>query len=140
MTYAYPAKFSQDEAGRVLVEFVDFPRSATDGADMNEAMSEAINCVGSAISIAMSLKEEVPQPSRARNGTRMVPVPLSIAPKLALYFAMREQGVNNSQLARSLGVTELVVRRMLDPKHETKASRINQALATLGTRLVVSAA
>jgi hypothetical protein len=44
------------------------------------------------------------------------------------------------ELARRLGVTELVVRRMLNPKHETKAARINEALAALGTRLVVSAA
>jgi antitoxin HicB len=140
MTYAYPAKFSRDEGGRVLVEFVDFPRAATDGADMDEAMSEAIDCLGSTISIAMALKEEIPSPSRRRGGAHLVPVPLLLAPKLALYLAMREQGVNNSELARRLGVTELVVRRMLNPKHETKAARINVALAMLGTRLVVSAA
>jgi DNA-binding transcriptional regulator LsrR (DeoR family) len=69
-----------------------------------------------------------------------VPVTLLLAPKLALYLAMRGQGVNNSELARRLGVTELVVRRMLNPKHETKAARINEALAVLETRLVVSAA
>jgi antitoxin HicB len=140
MTYAYPAKFRPDETGRVLVEFIDFPRTATDGADENDAMNEAIDCLGSSISIAMTLKEEIPFPSRSRSGPRLVPVPLSIAPKLALYFAMRAQGVNNSQLVRRLGVTELVVRRMLNPKHETKSARINEALATLGTRLVVRAA
>ena len=140
MTYAYPAKFFRDKSGRILVEFVDFPRAATDGADMDEAMSEAMDCLGSTISIAMALKEEIPAPSRPRKAVRLVPVPLAVAPKLALYLAMRGQGVNNSELARRLGVTELVVRRMLNPKHETKAARINAALAILGTRLVVSAA
>src|ERR1039458_9403668 len=140
MTYAYPAKFTRDESGRVLVEFVDFPRAATDGANMDEAMNEAIDCLGSTISITMALKEEIPLPSRPRRGARPVPVPLLLAPKLALYLAMRGQGVNNSELARRLGVTELVIRRMLNPKHETKAARMNEALASLGTRLVVSAA
>jgi antitoxin HicB len=140
MTYAYPAKFSRDEAGRILVEFIDFPRAATDGADMVEAMSEAIDCLGSVISISMALKEEIPPPSRARKGAVPIPVPLLVAPKLALYLAMREQHVNNSELARRLGITEAVVRRMLNPKHETKAARLNEALAELGTRLVVSAA
>ena len=140
MTYAYPAKFSRDESGRILVEFVDFPRAATDGASMDEAMNEAIDCLGSTISITMAVREEVPLPSRPRRGARLVPVPLLVAPKLALYLAMRSQGINNSELARRLGVTELVIRRMLDPKHETKSARMNAALAALGTRLVVSAA
>ena len=83
MTYAYPARFTRDESGRVLVEFVDFPRAATDGANMDEAMNEAIDCLGSTISITMALKEEIPLPSRPRRGARLVPVPLLLAPKLA---------------------------------------------------------
>jgi DNA-binding transcriptional regulator LsrR (DeoR family) len=38
-----------------------------------------------------------------------------------LYLAMRGQDINNSELARRLNVDERVVRRMLDPAHETKA-------------------
>ena len=75
-------------------------------------------------SIRLSRREEIPVPSRAKRGHRMVPVPLWLAPKLALYVAMREQQVNNSELARRLGVHERVVRRMIDPQHATKAERI----------------
>jgi len=48
-------------------------------------------------------------------------VPLYLAPKLALYLAMREHGTRNTELAKRLGVSETVVRRMLDPKtwHKT---------------------
>lgn len=67
----------------------------------------------------------------------MVPVPLWLAPKLALYLAMREQGVNNSELARRLGLHERVIRRMLDPEHATKAEKIQGALAVLGKQLTV---
>ena len=137
MTYAYPAKFSRDESGRILVEFIDFPCAATDGANMDEAMSEAIDCLGSTVSIGMTLKEEIPTPSRPGKGTRLVPVPLVLAPKLALYLAMRDQRVSNSELARRLGLHERVIRRMLDPEHATKAEKIQAALAALGKQMTV---
>ena len=57
--------------------------------------------------------------------------------QLALYLAMRDQRVNNSELARRLGVHERVVRRMLDPQHATKAEKIQAALAVLGKQMTV---
>ncbi|HEU0142912.1 MAG TPA: hypothetical protein VFQ79_24545 [Bryobacteraceae bacterium] len=50
---------------------------------------------------------------------------------------MREKGINNSELARRLGVRETVVRRMLDPEHETKTEKLQAALEVLGKRIVV---
>lgn len=135
---AYPATFTPGEDGRILVRFVDLPRTATDGKDQAEAMAEAIDCLASVLSIGMSLKEEIPPPSRARRGVFMVPVSLDVAPKLALYRAMRTAKITNSELARRIGVTEAVVRRMLDPAHKTKALKLHAALEALGTRLVVS--
>jgi hypothetical protein len=41
------------------------------------------------------------------------------------------------KLARRLTVDERVVRRMLDPAHETKAEKIQAALAVLGKRLTM---
>jgi DNA-binding Xre family transcriptional regulator len=100
-------------------------------------MAEAIDCLASALSIGMSLKEEIPPPSRSRRGVVMVPVSLDVAPKLALYQAMRAAKINNSELARRIGVTEAVVRRMLDSAHKTKALKLHAALEALGTRLIV---
>jgi antitoxin HicB len=51
---------------------------------------------------------------------------------------MIEQGINNSELARRLGVRETVVRRMLDPDHETKSEKLQAALEVLGKRIVVA--
>jgi antitoxin HicB len=75
--------------------------------------------------------------SAAKRSQRLVPVPLWLAPKLALYLAMRDQQVNNSELARRLGVHERVIRRMLDPEHATKAEKIQAALAALGKQMTV---
>jgi antitoxin HicB len=135
--FAYPAKFSAGSDGRVLVEFIDLPRVATDGKDEREAMEEAIDALGSDLSIRLSRHEDIPSPSAPKRGRRLVPVPLWLAPKLALYLATREQGVSNSELARRLGVHERVVRRMLDPEHATKAERIQAALAALGKQITV---
>jgi len=134
-TFAYPAKLTVGRGGRILVEFVDLPRVATDGKDEREAFEEAMDALGSDLSIRLSRREEIPVPSAARRNHRLVPVPLWLAPKLALYLAMRDQEVNNSELARRLGIHERVVRRMLDPQHATKAEKIQAALAVLGKQM-----
>lgn len=138
LSFSYPAVFRADEAGRPVVSFPDFPESHTDGKDMMEAMEEAIDCLGSTISLRMSMKEEIPAPSAPKRGQRLVPVPLWIAGKLGLYLAMREKRVSNSELARRLGLRETVVRRMLDPEHDSKPGKIEAALAALGKRVVVA--
>ena len=136
-TLTYPARFTAGGDGRILVEFVDLPHVATDGKNDREAMEEALDALGSDLSILLSRREEIPAPSAAKRRQRLVPVPLWLAPKLALYLAMRDQQVSNSELARRLGVHERVIRRMLDPEHASKAAKIQAALAALGKQMIV---
>jgi antitoxin HicB len=137
-TFAYPASFKRDDAGRILVSFPDFPTSHTDGANANEAMEEAIDCLGSTIAFAMADRTDVPKPSPVKRGQRLVPVPLWIVGKLALYWAIREIGITQSELARRLNVRETVVRRMLDPNHGTRTEKIQAALEVLGKRIITA--
>lgn len=137
LQYAYPATLTTGTGSRVLVQFMDLPRVATDGKDEREALEEAIDALGSDLSIRLARREQIPTPSPAVPGQRLIPVPLWLAPKLALYLAMRDQRVTNSELARRLSVHERVIRRMLDPEHATKAEKIQAALAVLGKQLVV---
>jgi antitoxin HicB len=137
-TFAYPAVFRRDEGGRSLVGFPDFPAAHTDGADASEAMEEAIDCLGSAIAFAMADKSDVPKPSGLKRGQKLVPVPLWIVAKLALYWAIKEIGVSQSELARRLKVRETVVRRMLDPNHDTRPEKIQAALEVLGKRVIMA--
>lgn len=99
-----------------------------------------MDALGSDLSIRLSRREEIPAPSSAKRNYRLIPVPLWLAPKLALYLAMRDQGINNSELARRLGIHERVVRRMLDPQHGTKAEKIQAALAVLGKQMTLKSA
>ena len=80
----------------------------------------------------------MPKPSALKRGQRLVPVPLWSAVKLALYWAAREAGVTQTELARRLGVRETVVRRMLDPHHASRAEGLHAALAVLGKRVVMA--
>jgi len=135
--FTYPAKFTKGSDGRVLVTFVDLPRTATDGKDDREAMAEATDALGSELSIRLSRREEIPAPSAAKRDLRLVSVPLWLAPKLDLYLAMRDQQITNSELARRLGVHERAIRRMLDPEHGSKPAGIQMALAALGKQVTV---
>jgi antitoxin HicB len=137
-SFSYPATFRRDSAGRPVVSFPDFPEAHTDGKDLREAIEEAIDCLGSAIAFRISEKEAIPAPSSLKRGQRHIPVPLWIAGKLALYLAMRERGLTNTEVARRLGVRETVVRRMLDPDHETKSEKLQTALAVLGKRIIIA--
>jgi len=87
--------------------------------------------------VAHGIDDAIPAPSKLKRGQHPVSVPLYLAPKLALYLAMRKSGTRNTELAKRLGVSETVIRRMLDPKHDTKPERIQAALAALGKRIVV---
>ncbi|MGI8745213.1 MAG: type II toxin-antitoxin system HicB family antitoxin [Bryobacteraceae bacterium] len=135
--FAYPARVVAGNDGRVFVQFVDLPRVATDGKDEREAFEEAMDALGSDLSIRLSRREGIPVPSAAKRKHRLIPVPLWLAPKLALYLVMRDRHVNNSDLSRRLGVDERIVRRMLDPRHATKAEKIQAALAVLGKQMTV---
>jgi antitoxin HicB len=120
-----------------VVSFPDFPGCHTDGKDLQEAAEEAMDCLGSVLASRIVEKLEIPPASPLKRGQRLVPVPLWIAGKLALYLAIKEKRISNSELARRLGVRETVVRRMLNPQHETKSEKLQAALEVLGKRITV---
>lgn len=68
---AYPASFTAGSGGRLLVEFIDLPRVATDGKDDREAMEEATDALGSDLSIRLSRREDIPAPSAVKRGQRL---------------------------------------------------------------------
>ena len=97
--FSYPANFTTGSDGRVLVEFIDLPCVATDSKDERDAMEEAINALGSDLSIRLSHPEVIPTSSPTKRNQRLVPVSLWLAPKLLLYLKMRDRRMSNSELA-----------------------------------------
>jgi antitoxin HicB len=138
-TATYPASFLPEADGKGFhVRFPDLPEALTGGADLEDTREQAADCLAEALAGRIKRGDEIPTPSKPRRGQNSISVPLYLAPKLALYLAMQEGGLRNTDLAKRLGVSETVVRRMLDPKHTTKPERIQAALTELGKRIVVS--
>ena len=138
-TAIYPATVHPEEDGRGFhVRFPDFREALTGGEDLEDALAQAADCLAEAVAGRIRRGDEIPAPSRVKRGQHLIGVPLYLAPKLALYLAIREQGLTNSDLARRIGVSETVVRRMLDPKHNTKPEKIQAALRAVGKRIVLS--
>jgi len=136
---SYPATFLRETNGRGFhVRFPDVPEALTGGDDLADTLAQAEDCLAEAIAGRITRGEAVPRPSQPRRGQHLISVPLYLAPKLALYLAMRERGITNVELARRLGISETVVRRMLNPRHATKSEKIQAALAALGKRIVVT--
>jgi antitoxin HicB len=135
--FAYPAQFTPDDGGSFMVRFRDLPEAITSGRVMADAVEQAADCLQEALAGRLARRGTIPRPSKQRHGDRRIAVAMYLAPKLALFTAMEQAGVNNSELARRLGVTELIVRRMLNPQHETKAGKIEAALRALGKEAVV---
>ncbi len=135
----YPASILREEDGRgFYVRFTDLPEALTGGDDLEDSLAQATDCLAEALAGRIRRGDSIPAPSRLKRRQHPIGVPLYLAPKLALYIAMREQGLRNTELAERLGVSETVVRRMLDPKHNTKPEKIQAALSALGKRIVVS--
>jgi antitoxin HicB len=136
MAHAFPYAFEPEESGGVLVQFIDVPEAHTCGATEASAGDQAPDCLIAALGGYVRLGRKIPRPSPAR-GRPVATLPPLVAAKLALYEAMRAQGITRTELARRLGLHENGVRRLLDLDHRSHIDQIDRALAALGKRLEV---
>ena len=142
MRFDYPIEIepmAPQDGGGLLVRFPDWA-AVTDGDDLAEAITNAVDCLDEMIAHRIARREDLPRPSPAR-GRRTVAPGAQIAAKAALWLALRDQDVSLNELARRLGHdSTLQVRRLLDPRHASRLELIDAALAALGKRLVVELA
>ncbi len=137
-TACYPAIFVPEKGGGGYhVRFPNLPEALTGGTDLEDTFTQAADCLAEAIAGRIVRGDDIPLPAKAKRGQHLISVSLLLAPKMALYLAMRESRITNTELARRLGVSETVVRRMLSPRHVTKPEKIQAALTALGKRIVV---
>ena len=144
MRDAYPCNILRDEdearaTGReaYTVSFPDVYGANSGGWSWAEALELAKDCLEVALGMCVKAHQELPAPGTLAEGQVLVSVSPIIAAKLALYTAMREQGVTNTALAARLGLQENAVRRLLDPGHRSHITSVEKALESLGRSLVV---
>ena len=144
MRYAYPCSIVRDEeeeraTGReaYTVTFPDVYGANTGGWSWEEALEMAGDGLGVALGMYVKAREDIPSPSPLAEGQVLISVAPTVAAKLALYSAMREQGVTNVALAVRLGLQENAVRRLLDPGHRSHITSVEKALRAVGRSVVV---
>jgi antitoxin HicB len=136
--FGYPILLTPDESdGGYVATCRDVPEAITQGETVEGALADAAGALQAALESRITSQMDIPRPTPARTGDRLVAVPVGTALKTAVYLAMCEQHVSKSDLARRLGVDEKEVRRALDPRHPTKAPRLEEVLRALGRSVEV---
>lgn len=138
MQYEYPCVLAPENGGGFSVSFPDVPEALTCGNSRAEALALAEEALAVALGAYMRSRENVPSPSRATRHQQLVAVPPIVAAKLALYNAMRREGLTRVALAGRLELSEGAVRKLLNPDHRSHISQIQKALRAVGRGLVIS--
>lgn len=137
MKFVYPYDLEPDE-GLACVSFPDVPEALTSADPSSEAFESTVHdCLIAALGFYIQERDPLPRPSAAK-GRKVVTLDALESAKLALYSAMKAQRVTNVALAERLGVTENVIRRLLDLDHRSHIGQVESALKTLGQRLAIS--
>ena len=137
----YPAIFTPDhEAGGFVVTFRDIPEAITQGDTEVEALEMAADGLLTAMEFYFEDKRQVPLPSKAKKGERLIQLPLSVAAKVLLLNEMLEQQIRPTDLALRMDTTKQEVNRLIDLRHTTKIDRISEAMSALGKQIELSVA
>ena len=139
MRYVYPCQIiGNDEEGEgFTVTFPDVYGANTGGDTYRAALELAEDCLLAALAAHVYRNWDLPIPSHPEIGLELVAVAPMAAAKLALYAAMREEGLTRESLAEKLGLTEATVKRLLEPDRHSPWSQITKALSLVGRKLAV---
>ncbi|MGH6922336.1 MAG: type II toxin-antitoxin system HicB family antitoxin [Propylenella sp.] len=128
----YPVDLEPD-GDTVLVGSPDFPEMHTFGDDVTDALRHAVAAIETAIIGRMIDREPIPEPSRIRRHS--VVLPMQSALKVELYRAMQDEGVRKADLARRLGWHAPQVDRLLDLRHASRLEQLEMAFKALGREI-----
>ena len=137
MLYAYPCELTLEEEGGFVVTFPDVPEAITGGDDRAEALTMAEDALATALAGYVHGKRDIPAPGEPAARQALVAVPPVVAAKLALYSAMRAQGITKVELGRLLGISESAVRKLANPDHRSHIGQVERALRAVGRTMRV---
>ena len=139
MQYAYPCNLILDheEGEGFIVTFPDVPGAITGAQTREESLFLAEDVLVAMLAVYVQQQREIPTPSPVADGQELVAVPPIAAAKLALYTAMREQGITGDALAIRLNLSDSAIRKLLDPDCYSHISQIMRALRNVGRSLVI---
>ena len=85
----YPVKLSRDTNGAILVDVPDLPEAHTFGDNEQEALTHAADAIETALILYIEDRRNIPRPSIAKRGMKVVNLRALAEAKVALYSAMR---------------------------------------------------
>lgn len=133
----YPVALQPAEEGGFVVSFPDVPEAHTQGDDEMETLLRAVDAPETVLSFYTDAGEDLPRASKPKHGQDVVRPSTQACIALAIYQAMRDEGVRKSELARRLGWHMPQVDRVLDMNHASRLDQSEAALAALGRTLDV---
>ena len=137
MRHSYPCVLAPEKDGGFAVSFPDVPEALTCGDDRSEAIAMAEDALAGALAGYVQEQWDIPRPGPVPEDQDVVAVPPVAAAKVALYSAMREQGITKDDFAKRLGLSETAVRRLFNPDHRSHIGQLQKALRAVGRTLVV---
>lgn len=135
--YQYPLELHEESTG-VWLSCPDIPEMNASGDNLDEALSEALDGMESALSLYVDQRRKIPQASAPRAGDKVLRLPALTVAKIMLWNALLDEGVTRAELAKRLGCSRQVVDRLVDFLHTSKIEQVERALAVLGLHLSVS--
>jgi antitoxin HicB len=128
----------RDADGRYVVRFPDLPEALTDGANEEEALAEAADCLSEALASRIVDGEEIPSPSSPPCGQYLILPDPTIALKAALHTALAGRGMTIADLAHLLSMKDWhQAARLIDPKRPSKLRHLAAALYALGCKIEI---
>ena len=138
MGVGYQYTLQRQENGWWLVRFPKVPEALTEGETEEEARTNAIDCVITALEGYMKAGRPIPRPPAPGPGRDRAVLPSLVTAKLAVYETMRKRGWSKTRLAKELGVPENSVRRLLDLRHSSQMGIVDAALAKMNAELPIA--
>jgi len=137
MAVGYGYTLERQENGWWLVRFPEIPEALTEGETEEEARTNAIDCLVTALEGYMKAGRPIPRPSAPAPGLDRAVLPSLVTAKLAVYETMRTHSWSKVKLAKELGVPENSVRRLLDLRHSSHIGIVDAALAKMNAELSI---
>ena len=119
------------------MEFPDIPEGHTFGEDKEEALMQAVDALETALSLYIDDRRDIPAPSAAKRGMKLITLPALAEAKIALYSTMRADRVGKAELARRLNCHLPQIDRLLDLHHASRLDQLEAAFRALGKQLSV---
>ncbi len=131
----YKINLTADDNGTFMVTCPDLPEVTTFGDSEADALAYAVSGVEEALAARLADFEDIPRPSGA--GDHSVQVPMQLALKVLLKWALDDKQSNRNQLAIAMGKKRPQIDRLFDPHHGTKVDQFEAAAQALGSKFMV---